>query len=337
MIHQNISLKKYNTFGLNYNALRLITVKNEEEAIGVLIKKEYEHPLLIMGGGSNLLFTSDFNGTIIHPEISDIRLEETGNGFVVVSSGSGVNWDEFVEWNVNNGFGGIENLSLIPGLTGAAPVQNIGAYGVEARDTILKVRAVSVIDGSVREFSNDECRFGYRNSIFKGELKGKYLVTRVYFKLKTNHELKLDYGSLNDEISRLGKKNLKNARKAVMNIRQSKLPDPKITGNAGSFFKNPVVTGNFAEDLKTRYPNMPLYPDDEGMVKIAAGWLIEQCGWKGAREGGAAVHEKQALVIINTGNATGRDVFILSENIRKSVIEKFGIELEREVEVIGYL
>jgi len=336
MILRNVSLKKYNTFGLDYKADRLISVKTEEVAISVLKeRKSLKYPLFIIGSGSNLLFTGDYKGTLLHLEIEVITIEEKHPEYVIVSSGAGLNWDKFVEWSVDNGFGGIENLSLIPGMVGASPVQNIGAYGVEVKDTIEKVRAVSIEDGTISEFSNNNCRFGYRNSIFKGEFKGKYLVTRVYYKLTTNPLLKLDYGSLNDEIKKIGEVTLKNVRQAVINIRRSKLPDPAIIGNAGSFFKNPVVSSSAAEGLKKRYPQMPAYEDQSGGIKLAAGWLIDQCGWKGKRIGDAGVHDKQALVLVNYGKATGKEIYNLSEAIKKSVQKKFGVELEREVEVVG--
>jgi UDP-N-acetylmuramate dehydrogenase len=335
-IFRNISLKKYNTFGFDYRANCLILPKTEEEAISFFRKEiSREKPLLIMGSGSNILFTSDFEGTILCPDTGGIKIEEKDHENVLISAGAGVNWDNLVEWTVNKGFGGLENLSLIPGLVGATPVQNIGAYGVEVKDTIEKVRAVSIEDGSIKEFSNNDCRFEYRNSIFKDKIKGKYLVTKVYYRLTTNPMLKPDYGSLNDEINKLGDVTLKNIRQAVINIRRSKLPDPKIIGNAGSFFKNPIVNSSFAESLKKMYSQMPAYEDQSGSIKLAAGWLIEQCGWKGKRIDDAGVHDKQALVLVNYGKATGKEIYNLSEEIRKSVQKKFGIELEREVEVVG--
>lgn len=218
---------------------------------------------------------------------------------------------------------------------GAAPIQNIGAYGTEVKDTIEKVQAVSLENSSLREFHRHEFRFGYRSSIFKTDLKGKYLITKVYFKLSTNPVLNLVYGSLSEEVSKLGGATLKNVRNAVINIRRSKLPDPAIIGNAGSFFKNPVVDMSTAEALRKRYPEMPCYVDSAGGIKLAAGWLIEQCGWKGKRSGDAGVHDKQALVIVNYGGASGREIYDLSEEIRKSVWYRFEVELEREVEVVG--
>ncbi len=335
MIYENISLKKYNTFGLNIKADRLVSFNNEENAIRFL--KEHKEPdgnFLILGGGSNFLFRGDFHGTVIHPKIEGISLEEKKADSVLISSGSGVVWDKLVELTVNHGFGGLENLSLIPGLVGATPVQNIGAYGSEVKDTIIKVRCVYLKDGSVREFNNEECRFGYRDSIFKAELKNKYLITKVFYRLTTKALLSFEYGSLKEEISKLGASSLSNVRMAVISNRQSKLPDPNMIGNAGSFFKNPVVTSSFADDLKSVYTNLPVFKDPSGGVKLAAGWLIEQCGWKGKRIGDAGVHEKQALVLVNYGNATGQEIYDLSEQVKRSVLEKFNITLEREVEVV---
>jgi UDP-N-acetylmuramate dehydrogenase len=335
-IFKDISLRKYNTFGFDCRANCLISINTEEEVISLLKDhKSFNNRPFILGGGSNLLFTSDFNGTILHPEIAGIKIEERHPGYIIVSSGSGVNWDNLVEWSVRNGYGGLENLSFIPGTVGASPVQNIGAYGIEVKDTIEKVRAVSLKDRSIIEFSNNDCRFGYRNSIFKAELKGKYLITKVYYKLITNPLLKLDYGSLNEEIAKLGKATLRNVREVVINIRRCKLPDHLLIGNAGSFFKNPVIESSFSEILKMKYPDMPSYKEPAGNIKLAAGWLIDQCGWKGKRIGDAGVHDKQALVLVNYGNASGKEILDLSEKIRKSVSEKFGVELEREIEVVG--
>lgn len=335
MIYENVSLKKFNSFGLNVRADHLATFKLEDNAIHFFRQhKGSDQNYLVIGRGSNVLFTGDFHGTIIHPEMEGITMEGKKGNDIIVSAGAGVVWDNLVESTVNNGLGGLENLSLIPGLVGATAVQNIGAYGAEVKDSIDKIRAISLTDGSVREFTNVECRFGYRDSIFKGELKGQYLITRVYFRLSTHPKLCLEYGSLKDEVNKLGSMSLGNVRKIVISTRQSKLPDPGMIGNAGSFFKNPVTTEPVVNDLKTKYPKLPVFRDHSGGMKIAAGWLIEQCGWKGKKIGDAGVHDKQALVIVNHGNATGKELFDLSEQIRKSVSEKFGIRLEREVEVI---
>jgi UDP-N-acetylmuramate dehydrogenase len=336
MILKSFPLKSLNTFGLNYESEFFISVKTESEAIKVMLESSsFLKPIFILGGGSNLLFTDDYKGTIIHPEISGINIEKKNPDYAIISAGAGVNWDLFVKWTVDNGFGGIENLSLIPGTVGAAPVQNIGAYGVEVKDTIEKVRAVSLENALVREFQKNECLFGYRSSIFKTEVKGKYLVTRVYFKLATRPSLNLKYSSLAEEVAKLGGATLINVRDTVINIRRSKLPDPDIIGNAGSFFKNPVVDISTAESLRERYPKMPCYVDPSGGIKLAAGWLIEQCGWKGKRSGNVGVYDKQALVIVNYGEASGKEILNLSEEIRKSVWYRFEVELEREVEVIG--
>ena len=340
MIFKNIALRKYNTFGLDYMADCMIRIKTEKEAISLFNGSvSFKKPLLILGSGSNILFTSDFKGTILCPQIGGIRIEEqhTQNGYVIVSAGAGVTWDDFVAWAVNKEYGGMENLSLIPGKVGATPVQNIGAYGVEVKDLIVKVKTISTENGSVRFFSSDECEFGYRNSIFKNREKGKYLVTRVFYKLTTKPLLNLGYESLKEEVNKLGEATLRNVRQGVINIRRSKLPDPEIIGNAGSFFKNPVVQSTVALQLKNVYPDMPVYKDQEGLTKLASGWLIDMCGWKGKRNGDAGVHEKQALVLVNYGNATGKEIYCLSQEIKKSVFEKFGIDLEREVEVVGVI
>jgi UDP-N-acetylmuramate dehydrogenase len=333
---QDVSLKKYNTFGLDYKADCLVILENEQDAISIFNgETNLKKPYFIIGGGSNILFTQDFRGTILKSAINGINIEETGKEYVIVSAGSGVIWDSLVEWTVEKGFGGLENLSLIPGLVGATPVQNIGAYGVEVKDSIIKVRAVLTENGEIKEFTGEECCFGYRTSTFKENHKGKYLITRVYYKLSINPLLKTDYGSLKDEISKLGEGTLKNVREAVINIRRSKLPDPDVIGNAGSFFKNPVVKTAIAENLKRAFPEIPLYNDKPGYTKIAAGWLIDKCGWKGFRDGDAAVHDKQALVLVNHGTTSGKEIYNLSIQIKKSVQEKFGIILEPEVEVTG--
>jgi UDP-N-acetylmuramate dehydrogenase len=338
MIYKNVSLKKYNTFGLDYKADCMIHLENEQEAIeffnGNVV---WNKPFLVLGSGSNILFTSNFKGTILYPEISGIKIEDKdlNKGEVIVSAGAGINWDDFVAWTVDNGFGGLENLSLIPGKVGATPVQNIGAYGVEVKDQIVSVRTLIVNDGSIRVFENNECEFGYRNSIFKRREKGRYLVTRVYYRLAINPQMNLIYDSLKEEVNKIGTETLQNTRQAVINIRRNKLPDPEIIGNAGSFFKNPVVNKSVAGSLKNRYPDLPVYPDQEGYIKLASGWLIDRCGWKGKRRGDAGVHEKQALVLVNYGKATGKEILDLSEEIKESVRDKFGIDLEREVEVVG--
>jgi UDP-N-acetylmuramate dehydrogenase len=334
-IERNLSLKPYNTFGLDYKAERLIHLESVGEASSFFRERENNDKLFILGGGSNLLFTGDFDGELIHPQIGGISIDSVDSDKVIVAAGAGIIWDSLVEWTVEKGFSGVENLSHIPGETGATPVQNIGAYGVEVREVINKVEALSTTDGSLHYFDNKECGFGYRKSIFKGSEKGKFLVTRVFFNLTTSPSYNLDYGSLKEEVIRLGEISARNIRKAVINIRHSKLPEPEIMGNAGSFFKNPVVSDALAGDLLKKFPRMPYYTESQGMIKIPAAWLIDQCGWKGKRTGDAGVHEKQALIIVNYGKASGKEIYKLSEAICKSVDEKFGIELEREVEVVG--
>jgi UDP-N-acetylmuramate dehydrogenase len=335
-VYKNVSLKRLNTFRLDYNAAYIVRLRTESEAIDFFRNEgQIKRPILILGGGSNILFTSDFKGTILKPEFRGIRIESRDMESVILSAGAGVVWDKLVEWSVRNGFYGLENLSLIPGLVGATPVQNIGAYGVEVKDSIESVRAISFKDGSIRIFSNSECDFGYRSSVFKKGEKDKYLITRVYYKLNLNPSLNLIYGSVREEAEKLGGATLENVRKAVINIRREKLPDPETNGNAGSFFKNPVVSDSVAAHLREEYPQMPQFKDKSEGTKLAAGWLIDHCGWKGKRSGDAGVHDKQALVLINLGKATGEEILRLSEEIRKSVKEKFGIELEREVEIAG--
>ena len=339
-IYKNIPLKKYNTFGLDYKAECMISLKTEKEATALFNGTVlWQKPLLILGSGSNILFAGDFKGTILYPEMKGIKIEKAmhENGLLIVSAGAGVIWDDLVEWTVNKGFGGLENLSLIPGKVGATPVQNIGAYGVEVKEQIVKVKTISTDNGTIRFFNNSECEFGYRNSIFKNREKGKYLVTRVYYRLNIKPALNLSYGSLKEEVNKLGNETLENVRQGVINTRRSKLPDPEVIGNAGSFFKNPVLKSSSVTELKNEFPDMPVYKDIDGKMKLASGWLIDCCGWKGKRNGDAGVHEKQALVLINYGKATGKEIYNLSEEIKKSVRDKFGIELEREVEVVGII
>lgn len=335
MFKRNLQLKKFNSFGTECMAEFFASIKSESEIIQIINSGFFSgRRRLIIGGGSNLLFTRDFHGVILKPDIPGIFMEEEDPERVIVSAGAGVNWDDFVAWAVKQNFGGIENLSLIPGTVGATPVQNIGAYGEEIKEYITGVRAFSTEDGTVKWFSNAECRFSYRNSIFKNELKGQYIITRVYFRLFKERKFNLSYGKLKEVVESKGEITLNNIREAVIKIRKEKLPDPEITGNAGSFFKNPVVDELYAESLRKEFPDIPVFLQEPGRVKLAAGWLIEKCGWKGKRIGNAGVHDKQALVIVNYGNATGREILELSEMIRKSVYEKFGIKLEREVEVV---
>jgi UDP-N-acetylmuramate dehydrogenase len=335
MYAQNIQLKAYNSFGLPCTASEFFSFSAEEELASFIRKDSLlGKQVLVLGGGSNILFRQSFNGLIIHPLVEGIRVEKVTGSDVEVSAGAGVIWDDFVAWAVSKGYSGIENLSLIPGSTGASPVQNIGAYGCEAKDTIIKVRFVMMNNGEVVEIDAKECRFGYRDSIFKHELKNKVVVTRIWYRLSTDHNLNISYGDVASSVERLGGLSLQNVRKAVIEIRRSKLPDPRETGNAGSFFKNPVVSIDIFNDLAKQFPGIPGYPQNNGTIKLAAGWMIERCGWKGKRVGDAGVHQRQALVLINYGSATGNEIVALSEDICRSVREKFGIDISPEVEII---
>jgi UDP-N-acetylmuramate dehydrogenase len=336
-LSHNISLKSNNTFGILANAKHYLTVGSPEDLI-LFFKEdrpEKGKKRLFVGAGSNLLFVNNFDGLVIHPEMPEIHLISENDDVVLVEAGAGVVWDDFVDYCVRKGWGGIENLSLIPGNVGAVPVQNIGAYGVEAESVISEVKGIDLNTLVIKSFSHADCKFGYRTSVFKEQLKEQFIVTSVVFKLSKHPDYQLQYGALEIETDKLGKRNLPNIRKAVMSIRESKLPDPSKVGNAGSFFKNPLVSIATAEALKNAYPDIPLYPVGSGLVKVAAGWLIEKAGWKGRSVGNAGVHDKQALVLINKGGATGKEVLDLSKMIIQDILQKYNIELEREVQVIG--
>lgn len=334
--YSNFQLKKHHTFGTNATARFYFEFTEPEDLKGfVETTTEWRSmPILILGEGSNLLFVDDFDGLIINPNIPGISIVHEDRSNIWLEVGAGVVWDDLVEYAVSNRWGGIENLSLIPGKVGAAAVQNIGAYGMEIQNRIESVAGLDLETLTEYSIEATDCAYAYRDSIFKNSLKDRFVITSVVIKLDKFPEFVLNYGDLKTETEKLGEVSLRNIRKAVIGIRESKLPDPKVYGNAGSFFKNPVVESVLAEQLKAVYPAMPTYPSS-GKTKLAAGWLIEQCGWKGFRRGDAGVHEKQALVLVNYGNATGKEIYDLSEEIRRSVIEKFGVELEREVNVIG--
>ena len=330
-IRDNCSLADRNTFGMDVRADRLIDWATTDELKNALpgIKK----PVLMIGGGSNLLFMGDFKGTVLHSTITSIDIIDSTDDLVYVKVGAGVVWDDFVAWCTINGFWGVENLSAIPGEVGASAVQNIGAYGAEAKDVIDTVQTICLADGSERDFSNAECRYAYRQSIFKNELKGQYAVAYVIYALSKVPQPKLGYGALEQEVERLGGPTLANIRQAVISIRDSKLPDPKVLGNAGSFFMNPVVTEQEFNIIRSNYPDVPSYAA-QGGVKVPAGWLIEKTGWKGRSLGPAAVYDKQALVLVNKGGATGADVRHLADTIIADVKRKFGITLSTEVNYI---
>jgi UDP-N-acetylmuramate dehydrogenase len=293
-----------------------------------------EEKKLIIGGGTNLLFVNDFDGMVISPDFTGYSITYQDDQIVDLEVGAGVEWDDFVAYCVNNGWFGVENLSLIPGKVGAAPVQNIGAYGAEVANVIVKVNVLNLESAECEYFDNDQCRFNYRTSLFKEELLNRLMVTSVVFRLQKQGEIFTGYGDLEKTLHALGEPSLENIRKAVIQIRESKLPDPKVLGNAGSFFKNPVVTEEVAAALEDLLPGLPVYQLTEGFVKIGAGFLIEKAGWKGHKYCHAAVHDRQALVLVNNGRATGLELLQLSLDIQQDILEKYGVKLEREVQVI---
>ena len=335
IIKENISLLSYNTFGIDAKADYFIEYNSVEE-LQTALKSEIvkSNRLLHIGGGSNLLFMKDFKGVILHSAINFIKKVSEDADTVMLEAGAVVNWDDFVAYTVENGWGGVENLSLIPGEVGASAVQNIGAYGVEVQDVIIEVNAVEIETGESKIFSVEDCQYGYRESIFKKELKGKYIITSVVFKLQKQAQFKLNYQHLEAEVLKNGDINLQNIRQTIIAVRESKLPDPKIFGNAGSFFMNPVISKAHFNELLAQYPQMPHYFVSETEEKVPAGWLIDQCGWKGKQIGNAGVHDKQALVLVNKGGATGAEIVYLAEQIQVSVKIKFGIELRAEVNYI---
>lgn len=335
VIHHNKSLKRLNTFGVEVSARNFAEISHPDQLVDLFSNKEVvNQPLLFLGGGSNMLFTHNFDGLVIKMSIKGIRSwKEDGN--VYVKAGAGEVWNDLVNYCVDNGFAGVENLSLIPGSVGASPIQNIGAYGVELKDVFYSLEAFDVTNLNVRTFTKEECEFAYRDSIFKGRLKGKFIVTSVTLKLSEKPNLNTSYGAIETELTARGIQNptIKDISKVVSHIRVSKLPDPSTIGNAGSFFKNPIVPKEVSERVKASYPEVVNYPAGDGMVKLAAGWLIEQCGWKGKVVGNTGTWKNQALVLVNHGEATGKEIFDFSEMIIQSVREKFDVALEREVNI----
>lgn len=336
-IQSNVSLKSYNTFGIDVTTRYLVEVDNDEDIQTLLQLPDIQSlPKLILGGGSNLLLTQDFNGLVIKMNIKGIETVKEDQDHVWLRVGAGENWHEFVMYCVEQGLGGLENLSLIPGTTGAAPMQNIGAYGVEIKDTFDRLEAVDISTGIKHIFTNTDCRFGYRDSIFKNEVKGQYIISNVQFKLDKNPIFHVSYGDIQKTLEQMGVKELtiKAISEAVIKIRRSKLPDPAEIGNAGSFFKNPEIPASQYETLKNEFPDIPGYIINEEIVKIPAGWLIEQCGWKGKRFGTIGVHARQALVLVNYGGGKGQEIKQLAERIQTSVKERFGICLHTEVNFV---
>lgn len=335
-IQKNVSLKPFNTFGLEASAASFVEINSIKEAQELISSPDFDlSKVLILGGGSNLLLTRDYEGLVVKNNIKGIDFKEQGDS-VLVTAGGGEVWHNLVMTCVDKGYGGIENLSFIPGTVGAAPMQNIGAYGVEIKDSFVNLTALNLISGELESFDNNACEFGYRESIFKHSHKGRYLICEVTFQLTKTPQLHLEYGAIRDTLAEMDIENptIKDVSNAVIAIRQSKLPDPAEIGNSGSFFKNPVVEKSLFDNIKNEHPAAPSYPVDENHIKLPAGWLIEQAGWKGYTRGQIGVHKKQALVLVNYGDGKGADIQQLSKDIQASVAEKFGVNLQAEVNII---
>jgi len=333
-IIQHQSLKNYNTFSIEARAKEFIAVDTIDSLIEVVASNK---DLFILGGGSNMLLTQDIEKLVVHVDLKGREIIEQNENFVIVKAQAGENWHEFVLWCISQDFGGIENLSLIPGNVGTTPIQNIGAYGVEIKDTLYSCEALNRKTLQIETFTNAQCQFDYRESVFKNELKEQYIITAVLFKLtKKDHAVSTTYGAIEAELSKQKIQNpsLKDISNAVIAIRQSKLPDPKELGNSGSFFKNPIISKEAYEKAKALHPDMPHYVVSENSVKVPAGWLIEQAGFKGKRFGDAGVHKNQALVLVNYGTATGAELVALSQNIQQTILTQFGIAIEAEVNII---
>ncbi len=337
MIEENYSLKKLNTFGIEASARYFAECSNVDQISEILSETAFINaPKLILGGGSNLLFTKNFDGLVIKNNLKGIELVKEDQDFYYVKAGAGEQWHQLVMHCISNNYAGLENLSLIPGNVGASPMQNIGAYGVEIKDHFFELEALHIQDKKLHTFNNAQCKFGYRESVFKREFKNQFLITSVTFKLLKHPKFSIHYGAIEKEMETMGVKeiSIQSISQAVINIRSSKLPNPAQIGNAGSFFKNPEVTGDKFQTLKSKFPAIVGYDLESGNVKLAAGWLIEQTGWKGKTIGDAGVHKLQALVLVNYGNATGVEIWNLSQKVMDSVKEMFGVDLEREVNII---
>jgi len=334
---KNLQLKNYNTFGIPSIAKELILINNIDDIFLAVNQEIFTHKHLIIGGGSNILLDGDYDGIVIKNNLKGKQVIHEDDDFVWVKAAGGEVWHELVMYCVDRNLGGIENLSLIPGTVGAAPMQNIGAYGVELTDVFETLEAIDILTGELKLFSKADCAFGYRTSVFKTNLKGRYIITAVTLKLSKHPLIKMQYGAIKDVLAaqQIDAPTIKDISNAVIAIRSSKLPDPKILGNAGSFFKNPEISSLQYEELKLVYPEMPGFPTQNNLTKVPAGWLIEQCGWKGKRIGNSGAHKDQALVLVNYGNATGQEIIALAEAIQQSVLEKFGITILPEVNLIS--
>lgn len=336
-IREGVSLQPYNTFGIEARCDFFTGIRSVDDFRKLIHEPVYkQHPCLILGGGSNILLTRDFNGLVIHNQLKGIQVIREDEREVLVKAAAGENWHDFVMYCIDHDFAGLENLSLIPGCVGASPMQNIGAYGVEIREVFDELEALDMRTGELRVFRGSECEFGYRESVFKRKYKDQYFIASVTFRLKKQQSLNTSYGAINTELQamNISHPTIRDVSDAVIRIRRSKLPDPKVTGNAGSFFKNPEVPAEKHAALIQQFPNLVAYPLGNGNFKLAAGWLIEQCGLKGYVHQGAAVHEKQALVLINKSHCTGNAVYELSTYVMQQVLSKFGVQLEREVNII---
>ena len=334
---ENYPLIKLNTFGIDVKAKYFTSINTVNELIEIKKSEKFkDHELLILGGGSNILFTKDFNGLVILNNIKGKEIVDQNDDSIILKIGAGENWHELVMYCVDNGWGGIENLSLIPGNTGTAPMQNIGAYGVEIKETFVELEALEISSAKIVKFSNSECEFGYRESVFKNKMKNKYIILNITLELNKNPILNINYGDVKAilETKKIETPKIKDVSNAIISIRQRKLPDPKKIGNSGSFFKNPIIDINLLKLIEGKYPNVVSYKINENKFKIAAGWMIEKAGWKGKKFNNFGVHENQALVLVNYGLANGKEIFNLSEKIILDIKEKFGITLEREVNII---
>lgn len=334
---ENYPLIKLNTFGIDVKAKYFTSINTVNELIEIKKSEKFkDRELLILGGGSNILFTKDFNGLVILNNIKGKEIVDQNDDSIILKIGAGENWHELVMYCVDNGWGGIENLSLIPGNTGTAPMQNIGAYGVEIKETFVELEALEISSGKIVKFSNSECEFGYRESVFKNKMKNKYIILNITLELNKNPILNINYGDVKAilETKKIETPTIKDVSNAIISIRQRKLPDPKKIGNSGSFFKNPIIDINLLKLIEGKYPNVVSYKINENKFKIAAGWMIEKAGWKGKKFNNFGVHENQALVLVNYGLANGKEIFNLSEKIILDIKEKFGITLEREVNII---
>lgn len=329
------TLAAHNTMGVAATAQTMLSIDGVEDLRAYFAERQADQPFFVLGGGSNVLFIEDYPGTILKMNITHRSVERMDDQYALVQAGAGESWPDFVAWTLDQNLGGLENLSLIPGKVGAAPIQNIGAYGVELKDHLRSVEAYEITTGKVVEIANEDCGFDYRYSHFKGKWKGQYIITKVTFKLShRDHQVHTEYGAIERELAEVDQATIQEVAAAVIRIRQSKLPDPQQLGNAGSFFKNPIVDKALYSRIQEEYPQAPAYPVSTRQVKIPAAWLIDQCGWKGKRQGAVGCYEKQALVIVNYGGGSGAEVWAFAQKVRQSVHKRFGILLEPEVNII---